>query len=141
MQKVQLYYHDRNPNLQNRLKLKHFVADIFKREGYRLGNLAYIFCSDEHLLAINLEFLNHDYYTDVITFDLSTVPKAVEGEIYISIDRIKDNAQKERVSVKEELHRVIFHGALHLCGYKDKTKVDLKIMRAKEDCYLKKYFD
>ena len=141
MQKVQFFSLDRRPTLRDRTRLKLFVENLFKREKKKLNNLSYIFCSDEHLLTVNREFLQHDFYTDVITFDLSADSQSTEGEVYISIDRIKDNAQKEGVSFKEELHRVIFHGALHLCGYKDKNKVDCLIMRKMEDKYLKGYFN
>ena len=141
MQKVHFFSLDRRPTLRDRTRLKLFVENLFKREKRKLNNLSYIFCSDEHLLTVNQEFLKHDFYTDVITFDLSADLQSTEGEVYLSIDRIKDNAQKEGVSFKEELHRVIFHGALHLCGYKDKNKVDCLIMRKMEDKYLKGYFN
>lgn len=138
---VQFYFLDRKPTIKERIRLKAFIHTIFKKERKSLGNLSYIFCSDEHLLDINRNFLKHDFYTDVITFDLSQTKSAPrEAEVYISVDRIKDNAKQFHVSVKEELHRVIFHGALHLCGYKDKLEKDIKIMRALEDKYLKEYF-
>ncbi len=140
MQKVQFYSFDRNPNLKERTRLKFFIEKIFTYERKRLCNLSYIFCSDEHLLTINRDFLKHDFYTDVITFDLSSSKNEIEGEIYLSVDRITDNAKRLGFSFKEELHRVIFHGALHLCGYKDKNKEELLIMRTKEDKYLNLYF-
>jgi probable rRNA maturation factor len=91
-------------------------------------------------LQVNRDFLRHDYYTDIITFDLSDGPQApISGEIYISVDRVRDNAQRLGTTVKEELHRVIFHGALHLCGYKDKKPADAKAMRAAEDRWLSVY--
>lgn len=141
MYKVQFYFLDRNPVLKERNKLKLFIEKIFIQEKKRLKNLSYIFCSDEHLLSINKDFLKHDFYTDVITFDLSSAKMQTEGEVYISIDRIKDNARHLGVSLKEELHRVIFHGALHLCGYKDKNKNDTATMRLMEEKYLKWYFN
>jgi probable rRNA maturation factor len=118
---------------------KDVIRDLFKKEKTRLDQLTFIFCSDEYLLEINKQHLNHNYYTDIITFDLSETPDAVTGEIYISIDRVKDNAQTYRVSFKQELLRVIFHGALHLCGYKDKTEKDQALMRKAEDKYLQYY--
>jgi rRNA maturation RNase YbeY len=118
---------------------KDVIRDLFKKEKTRLEQLTYIFCSDEYLLEINKQHLNHNYYTDIITFDLSETPDAVTGEIYISIDRVKDNAQTYKVSFKQELLRVIFHGALHLCGYKDKTEKDQALMRKAEDKYLQYY--
>ena len=105
-----------------------------------MGGLNYIFCSDKELLRINQEFLGHDFYTDIVTFELSETPGKIQGEIYISIDRVKENAKKLGVSFKSELHRVIFHGALHLCGYGDKTKSEKEEMRETEDYYLELYF-
>lgn len=138
---VKFFYNDVAPYLPNRQKLKGFIASIFTKEGKRaLDNLNYIFCTDEYLLQVNRNFLQHDYYTDIITFDLSDMPKTVSGEIYISIDRVKDNAATQGVSFTEELHRVIFHGALHLCGYKDKKPAEVKVMRKAEDKYLGLYF-
>jgi len=140
MQKVQFYFIDRKPALIERTRLKLFIELLFILEKKNLANLSYIFCSDEHLLGINKDFLKHDFYTDVITFDLSSSKTETEGEVYLSVDRIKDNAKQLGVSFTEELHRVIFHGALHLCGYKDKKKADVLLMRKKEDNYLKSYF-
>lgn len=140
MQKVHFYSFDRSPALNERTRLKLFIENLFVREKKKIGNLSYIFCSDKHLLGINNDFLQHDFYTDVITFDLSSAKTETEGEIYMSVDRIKENAKKEGVSFKEELHRVIFHGALHLCGYGDKKKEDKLIMRSMEEKYLKLYF-
>ena len=140
MQKVQFYFLDRKPTLKERTRLKQFIEGLFEKEKKTLGSLSYIFCSDEHLLAINKDFLKHDFYTDVITFNLSSSKTETEGEVYLSVDRIKDNAKQLAVSFKEEMHRVIFHGALHLCGYKDKKKEDILLMRKKEEDYLKSYF-
>lgn len=103
-----------------------------------MDSINYIFCTDNALLKINRQFLNHDFYTDIITFDLSE-STSVRAEVYISVDRVKDNAQEIGVSFKSEVHRVIFHGALHLCGYKDKSKKEKEKMRRKEEFYLKKY--
>lgn len=124
---------------RNKTLLKVFIDGIFKKEKKTLDSLTYVFCTDAYLLNINRSFLNHDYYTDIISFDLSENPKSIIGEIYISLDRIKDNAQKLKTGVKEETLRVIFHGALHLCGYKDKSPSDIKQMRAKENHYLSLY--
>lgn len=140
MQKVQFYFLDRKPVLKDRTRLKLFIEKLFILEKKKLANLSYIFCSDDHLLGINKDFLKHDFYTDVITFDLSSFKTETEGEVYLSVDRIKDNARQLGVSFTEELHRVIFHGALHLCGYKDKKKEDILLMRKKEEEYLKSYF-
>ena len=140
MHKVQFYFLDRKPTVKERNRLKLFIEKLFMQERKKLGNLSYIFCSDEHLLGINKDFLKHDFYTDVITFDLSSSKTETEGEVYLSIDRIKDNAKQLDVSFNEELHRVIFHGALHLCGYKDKNKIGEQQMRSAENKYLKRYF-
>ena len=140
MQKTQFYYHDRNPAIPKRKALKLFITNIFSKERKKLQALSYIFCSDEYLLGINKEFLKQDFFTDVITFSLNEDKKVIKGEVYISVDRVKDNAKSEGVPFMEELHRVVFHGALHLCGYKDKSKNDVLVMRAKEDKNLKCYF-
>lgn len=126
--------------LTNRTALKEFIINIFKKEKKKPGDLSFVFCSDAYLLEINKQYLKHNYYTDIITFDLSVEPGVVSGEIYISVDRVKDNAQNFNASFKEELHRVIFHGALHLCGYKDKTESEEILMRKMEDKYLRLYF-
>jgi rRNA maturation RNase YbeY len=125
--------------LKDRLLLKGFLRALFKIEQVKLESLRFIFCSDQYLLEINKQYLQHDYFTDIITFNLSSHPAPVVGEIYISIDRVRDNAQQFNSSFRDELHRVIFHGALHLCGYKDKTAKEEKTMRAKEDEYLARY--
>ena len=139
MTKIHFHFLDRTPALTGRNALKQFVETLFDKEQAKLESLTYVFCSDEYLLQVNRAFLKHDFYTDVITFDLSSNKNEVAGEIYISIDRVKENAQTLGVSFRNELHRVIFHGALHLCGYKDKTKADISIMRSREDKYLKDY--
>src|SRR6218665_441943 len=126
--------------LKNRTALKSFIQTIFRKEKKKLSGLNYIFCSDKRLLEINQQFLQHDYYTDIITFGLSVPGAPIEGEIYISTDMVRDNAQNHDSSFTRELHRVIFHGVLHLCGYKDKTPSEEKLMRAKEDHYLNRYF-
>jgi probable rRNA maturation factor len=112
---------------------------MVKKEGKQLAELQYIFCSDEYLLAINREFLHHDFFTDIITFDLSEKGQPINAEIYISVDRVGENAADYSSSFKKELHRVIFHGALHLCGYKDKKPKDVQLMRQMEDEWLVLY--
>ena len=126
-------------SLKQRQQLKQFLLALFKKEKHPLSSLTYIFCSDDELLEINRQFLKHDYYTDIITFNLAPKNAPIEGEIYISIDRVKENALQIGTTITEELHRVIFHGALHLCGYKDKSKVDITEMREAEDRYIKLY--
>jgi rRNA maturation RNase YbeY len=127
--------------LPERRRLKVFIASLFKREKYQLVELSYIFCSDSYLLRLNQDFLNHRDYTDILTFPFSDANnRLVSGDIYISVDRVRENAGNLNLPFQEELHRVIFHGALHLCNYKDKTKRDKSIMRAKENLYLKRFF-
>jgi rRNA maturation RNase YbeY len=130
---------DANATLANRVALKSFIEKRVKKEGYTIDSLTYVFCSDKYLLKINKDFLSHDYYTDIISFDLSEIPGQLIGEVYISVDRVKDNAKTHGTSLKEELHRVIFHGALHFCGYKDKKPSEAKKMREMEDRWLNAY--
>ena len=138
--KVHFFSHDIPTRLKNTTKLKQFIESVFKKELQSLDSINYIFCSDKAILKINKKYLNHDFYTDVITFDLSSNNKAISAEVYISIERIRDNAKKLGLTIKSELHRVLFHAALHLCGYKDKKKKDQEIMRIKENELLAKYF-
>ena len=120
-------------SLKNRTKLKKFIEAAFRKEKKKFKSLNYIFCDDEELLQINRQYLKHDYYTDIITFELSKKGDPVEGEIYISIDRVKDNSEQLDEPFYKELQRVIFHGVLHLCGYKDKSEQEKKKMRRMED--------
>jgi rRNA maturation RNase YbeY len=136
---VRFSYADRKLSLAGKNQVKHFIASIFQLEKKHLGELNYVFCSDEYLLDINRRFLNHDYYTDIITFDLGDEPGIISGEIYISVDRVLDNARDLSSSFKAEILRVLIHGALHLCGYCDKTKSEIALMRNKEDEYLRLY--
>jgi len=119
--------------------LKAAVADLMKEEGKQFESLDYIFCSDEYLLEINQTYLKHDDLTDIITFDLSDGGELLKGEIYISVERVLDNSILFNTSFRDELARVVFHGALHLCGYKDKGTKDQAEMRKKEDYYLRRF--
>ena len=130
---------DKNISLGNRVALKLFLEKQMKKEGIRIECLQYVFCSDKYLLEINKQFLNHDYYTDIISFDLSEVKGELIGDIYISVDRVKENAKLVKTTQTNELLRVIFHGALHFCGYKDKKPADTKLMRSMEDKWIKAY--
>ena len=140
MAKVNFFYLDVKPAIPYRTALKAFIEKLFTRENKKLSSLSYIFCTDEHLLGINQQYLNHNFYTDIITFPLSEPGLPIAGEIYISVERVKENAHTLGLSFKEELHRVVFHGALHQCGYLDKKPSEQKKMRSKEDEYLKRYF-
>ncbi|MEY3821857.1 MAG: rRNA maturation RNase YbeY [Bacteroidota bacterium] len=139
MQKVNFQKADSALTLTSKTELKAFIESLFKKEKTPLATINYIFCSDEYLLSINQQFLKHDYYTDIITFGLHDKGTPVVAEVYISTDRVKDNAANHGVTYTNEMLRVLFHGALHLCGYKDKSKVDILTIRAKEDAYLKRY--
>jgi probable rRNA maturation factor len=125
--------------LKNRTALKLFIQQLFKAEKQAFESLNYVFCTDDYLLTINQQYLNHNYYTDIITFNLANKNQPVIGDIYISIDRVKDNAITHNYTFTQELHRVILHGALHLCNYTDKTKAAQLTMRQKENHYLNKY--
>jgi probable rRNA maturation factor len=117
---------------KNRTIVKQWLEKTMHQYGYTSFEIAYIFSNDEYVLGINQQFLQHDFYTDIITFDYSTKQK-IESEIYISIDRVKDNAAQLSITFNEELHRVIAHGVLHLCGLKDKTKPQQTAMRNAEN--------
>jgi probable rRNA maturation factor len=127
-------------SLKDRQILKSTLITLFKKEKKKLAELQYIFCSDGRLLEINRQFLQHDFYTDIITFPLSAPNQPITAEIYISVDRVRENAREFGNSVKKELLRVIFHGALHLCGYKDKTPKEKANMRKQEEVYLRILF-
>ncbi len=135
---IKFINHDRNFNFTGKTNLKEFIEKLFKREGYKAGEIQYIFCSDEYLLQINRQFLQHDDYTDIITFDLGGQDE-INAEIYISIDRVKENAATFGETYRSEMLRVLFHGALHLSGYWDKTKSEITLMREKESEYLKRF--
>jgi rRNA maturation RNase YbeY len=114
------------------------LQSIASEENFKIKDLNYVFCTDEYLLDINIQHLNHDTYTDIITFDLSsdTSLPIIDAEIYISVDRVRENATKFDKTLPNELSRVLTHGILHLCGYKDKSSSEQKIMREKEDYYI-----
>ncbi len=108
---------------------------------FKIGELSFVFCDDAYLHKINVEYLNHDTLTDIITFDNSDDENKIEGDIFISIERVRENAATLKTIFEQELRRVIIHGVLHLCGYKDKTKKDAQIMREKEDFYIAKWLE
>lgn len=115
--------------------LSAWLENIITSEGKKLGEINYIFCDDEYLLKINQDYLQHDYYTDIITFDY-VKGKTISGDIFVSVDRIQDNASTLSKNYDSEFRRVLAHGILHLCGYKDKTEDEIKEMREKENFYL-----
>ncbi|MDA8731266.1 rRNA maturation RNase YbeY [Flavobacteriaceae bacterium] len=118
--------------LKNQKKLVKWISDVISSEGFQVGEINYIFCNDSYLNKINQEFLNHDTFTDIISFDY-TLGKEVGGDIFISIERVLENAEKFNEVFENELYRVMIHGVLHFMGYKDKTKKEKTLMRTKED--------
>lgn len=122
--------------LSNSSKTSSWIKKAIKSEGASLVSLNYIFCTDEYLKKINIQFLNHKTYTDIITFNYNPSKSEIEGEIYISIDRVRENAETYKTDFHTELNRVMIHGVLHLLGYNDKNRSEKKVMREKEDTYL-----
>lgn len=134
---LQFYYQDVQFSLAGKNKIKAWVKQSVEAEGNLLGQVSLIFCTDAYLLEINERYLQHDFYTDIITFQYAERP--ISGDLYISLDRIKENATKYHVPIMEEVLRIIIHGVLHLCGYKDKNTISKNLMRQKEDFYLAKW--
>lgn len=132
-----IYYHQEDTQFQpkQKLALRKWIYAVVAKEEKNIENVTYIFCSDENLLQMNKQHLKHDYYTDIITFDYSNECE-IAGDLFISVDRVKDNATNFSKSFYDELHRVMIHGVLHLLGYKDKTANEKLLMRKKEDYYL-----
>jgi probable rRNA maturation factor len=126
-----------NFSMPNKMDVKKWIKETINNEQKRAGDISIVFCSDDYLLKVNNEFLKHDFYTDIITFDYCE-DNLVSGDLMISIDRVKENAETQKGLFIDELHRVIIHGVLHLLGYHDKSKEDVRVMREKEDHYLKK---
>jgi len=128
-----------SPAIKDKLKLKQFLVSIFRNEEVTFKSVSYIFCKDEYLLTLNQQYLNHDTLTDILTFTLSGKDPAIISEIYISVERVKENAISLKTGYQEELFRVMIHGILHLCGYTDHTPKQKALMRAKENYYLSQY--
>lgn len=123
------------PKLKKR-KTSNWIKEAIISEGKKPGVISFIFCSDDYLLEVNKKYLNHDYFTDIITFDY-VENNTVNGDIFISVDRVGENAIEFSKTIDDELHRILIHGILHLLGYKDKKKLDKKLMTEKEDYFLK----
>jgi len=137
--KINFFQEKIDYTLKNKAFIRKWIADTIIAEGFQeLGPLNFIFCTDEYLLSINQEYLHHDTYTDIITFDTSEKSHRISGDIFISIERVRENASLLKVAVQDEIHRVIIHGILHLCGYLDKGKDEKQVMTEKEDHYLAK---
>ena len=126
------FYSETDFKIENSKALSHWISEIILQENYQLGNLTYVFCDDAYLHKLNVQFLNHDTLTDIISFD-NSLGKQIHGEIYISVERVRENANTYRVAFLEELHRVIIHGVLHFCGYKDKGKQEQDTMTRMEN--------
>lgn len=130
---VRFFTEDISFSLTRKQQTRQWLAGLAESEGYKIGELNYIFCSDDYLLQVNRDYLDHDYYTDIITFDNAEEEGRLEGDIFISIDRVHDNARTLNVPEEQELRRVIAHGLIHLCGYGDKSDEEAKRMRQKEE--------
>jgi rRNA maturation RNase YbeY len=126
--------------LHNEKELSIWISSVINSEGFKEGDINYIFCNDDYLLQLNQEFLNHDTLTDIISFDY-TLGKEINGDIFISIERVLDNAKDYQVEFSNELHRVMVHGILHYCGYNDKTQKETQLMRVKENHYTEILFN
>ena len=135
---IRIFYDNTEFRLRGSRKIAGIMEKVIWKEGKISGDLLFIFTDDETLRKINIEFLNHNYLTDVITFNYST-DTLISNEIYISIERVRENAINYNVSLRHEILRVMFHGVLHLCGYDDKTDVEKELMRSKEDQYIKRF--
>lgn len=134
---IELFFEDIDElQLENNI-VSHQLEQMILLENKKPGNISVIFCSDDYLLDINIKYLNHNFYTDIVTFDY-VEENLISGDLFISVDRVKENAKKFDQPFKKELFRVILHGVLHLIGYNDKTEEEQKMMRSKEDFYLKK---
>jgi probable rRNA maturation factor len=132
---------DRRIPIRNRNGFKKAIQRVFALENYKLSAVSYIFCSDAYLLQLNNQYLKHNFYTDILTFLISSLNEPIVSEVYISIDRVKENAKLFEISYQNELLRVMIHGALHLCGYDDQTIKAKEQMRQKEDFYIQLYTD
>ena len=135
---VTYFFEDTDFNLKNKTKIKKWLKLVAESEVFSLGAVSVIFCSDNYILDINQRFLQHDYFTDIITFDYSEGEK-ISGDLFISVDSVRENSIEYGTEFEEELHRVIVHGILHLIGYDDHTDEDIMTMRSKENYYLSLY--
>lgn len=139
MPAINFFEEDIKFNLPQKLKIRSWIKNVVKNEGASITEINYIFCSDPFLKQVNIDYLQHDYFTDIITFDNSEEEGVLEGDIFISIDRIRENSTDYSDTFDQELRRVIIHGVLHLIGYRDKSDSEQKQMRQKEDQYLSLY--
>ena len=133
---IRFFNEDVDYKLPQKQKTRQWLTEQAKQEGYRIGELNYIFCSDEYVLQVNRDYLQHDYYTDIITFDQREEDDKLEGDIFISVERVADNAQQLSVTPELEMRRVLAHGLLHLCGYGDKSAEEATAMRQHEENWM-----
>jgi len=133
--KIDIFFEDTKPVKLKKTIVKNHIKYLIGNELKKIGNISVVLCSDNYLLEMNRKYLEHDYYTDIITFDY-VEGDIISGDLFISVDRVKENAEKFETTFLNELVRVIFHGVLHLAGYKDKTTSDEQLMRKKENFYL-----
>ena len=136
MKEIFYFNEDISFQLDDEESASQWISSVIEKEDFRLQSLNYIFCSDNYLLQINKEYLSHDYFTDIITFDQSETPNTIEGDIFISIDRVQENADQLQKPFKDELYRVMIHGVLHMMGYEDKSDIQKEQMRKKEEACL-----
>lgn len=132
---VAFYFEDTDFKLRHKTRIKEWLRLVAESEVFTLGNISVIFCSDNYILDINQKYLQHDYFTDIITFDYSEGGR-ISGDLFISVDSVRENSVEYGTEFEDELHRVIVHGILHLIGYDDHTEDEVKTMRSKEDYYL-----
>jgi rRNA maturation RNase YbeY len=133
---IEFFSEDIEFELNNPDQVSEWIATVIEQHGQELSNLTYVFCSDDYLHQINVEYLDHDTLTDIITFNNADEDGTVEGDVFISVDRVRDNSAELGTSFEDELHRVIIHGVLHLIGFRDKTEAEEKLMRKQEDSSL-----
>lgn len=136
MDQINFFYEDTAFELSHKEIITSWIAHTISAEKHELSEINYIFCSDEYLHQINVDYLQHDYYTDIITFDNSEEEGIVESDIFVSVERVQDNAQDQGIPFETELRRVIIHGVLHLVGYNDKSDAEQEVMTEKENAYL-----
>lgn len=136
---IRFFNEDVPYKLTQKQLIRQWLKQQAQQEGYAVGELNYIFCSDEYLLQVNRDYLQHDYYTDIITFDQREEESKIEGDIFISVDRVTDNAAQLGVSAEQEMLRVLAHGLLHLCGYGDKSDEEAAQMRTKEESWMRQF--
>ncbi|EMR03103.1 rRNA maturation RNase YbeY [Cesiribacter andamanensis] len=139
MPQINFFSEDIDFTLSNKLKTRSWIKKVCQEEGVSVRELNVIFCSDPYLRQLNKEYLQHDYFTDIVTFDNAEEEGVLEGDLFISIDRIQENSQDYAISTDQELRRVIIHGVLHLLGYGDKSEAEQTLMRQKEDACLSLY--